>query len=67
MACIRNDKTNKNIDLTFPCVSTNCIRFKGYFSAQGTPKVFCKPIVFFIESEMRQNYYTRMIVFCLSQ
>ena len=29
---------------TFPFGSTNCIRFKGYFSAQGTPKVFCKAI-----------------------
>jgi hypothetical protein len=33
--------------LTFPFGSTNCIRFKGYFSAQGTPKVFCKSIKYF--------------------
>ena len=28
--------------ITFPFGSTNCIRFKGYFSAQGTPKVLTK-------------------------
>jgi hypothetical protein len=40
-----NEKTATKIASTFPFGSTNCIRFKGYFSAQGTPKVFCKVIV----------------------
>jgi len=52
MACIRNEKTTQLLLLTFPFGSTNCIRFKGYFSAQGTPKVFCKRIVFLINKEI---------------
>jgi len=52
MACTRNEKTTQLLLLTFPFGSTNCIRFKGYISAQGTPKVFCKPIVFLINKEI---------------
>lgn len=33
-------KQQQVLNLTFPFGSTNCIRFKGYISAQGTPKVF---------------------------
>lgn len=39
MAWNRNGKTTLMVVLTFPFGSTNCIRFKGYISAQGTPKV----------------------------
>lgn len=45
------EKEQQEVALTFPFGSTNCIRFKGYISAQGTPKVFCKAMLFFIKDE----------------
>ena len=46
---------------TFPFGSTNCIRFKGYFSAQGTPKVFVKvnKVLLFI-------YFFILVLQCLN-
>jgi len=45
------EKTTGNVALTFPFGSTNCIRFKGYISAQGTPKVFVNLKTFILKKK----------------